>query len=252
MKYCTLLLFTLLLYSLESLAQFDLNLNAQVRSYSLAGGANMDLGLGLVFWGDKKSSPWYGYLRPSVRGTITDGYSAYRPMIEFFPISFLGVRAGFQEADLRMDHPDFDCVNFKCAQRSRKEFYGANFSMAAGPIFFNADYLREKLIPKIKDRDFISPVYALVFDLNGEEIDTSTGILGFKLSKTTSVFALGQYMKTVETNKRARFSTLNMGWTFGKVSVSLGAGVFDSELKDRQFSALLNFKWKMLPSVSLF
>ncbi len=239
--------------NLQVLAGADLTFDVVSRSYPLVAVTKTTLGYGMVFWGDANQKPWYGYLRPSVSVSAIPGFAALGGQLEFFPVSILGVRAGKEYADLNAKHPKFDCDTYKCAQRFTREYYGANLTLGAGPIFMNVDVQREELLPHSVDRDFITPAYALLIEAEGEKLDTTRAILGTRLGGNWLMYGLSLMTETTESEKKSRLSTINFSYRLTpQTTLSVGAGTFKSDLKSEEFSALATFKWKISPSVGLF
>jgi hypothetical protein len=244
------LFFILFIFKVQ--AGLDMNMKTQLRSYPLAGTLDVEFGYGILIWGEESSKPWYGYIRPRVQGTAIGRFSAYKYQLDFFPISFLGVRAGREETDLSMEPEDYDCVTYKCAMKTTRDFSGANFTFGIGRFFLNLDYLKEDFQPEVADTDFVVPVYGLAFNLAGEEVETYKAVTGLKLSDLYTVFFYGQYTKTVDTNKRMRMSAINLLRTGSSFNMFFGGGVFDSDLFSRKLTITAGLRWKISPSLALF
>ncbi|MBL7664103.1 MAG: hypothetical protein JNM93_03130 [Bacteriovoracaceae bacterium] len=238
----------------RALAGFDFQLNAVSRSYPLAGVINADLGYGILLWGAPGGGkPWYGYIRPSVTGSAITGFTAYRTQLEFFPISFIGVRGGYSDAKNRNDDlPPYDCTTLKCENSFERKFVGANMSLAAGPVFLNVDFLKETYEQDVEDQEFIAPEYGISLPMEGGHIENTRGIFGTKLGGAWSMFVLGQYTKELDSEHRARTYTLNFRRGFSGGSFFLGAGGFESHLKSASFTAVGGLTWNILPSIGLF
>jgi hypothetical protein len=245
-------LLTVLAYAEPSTADVDLALGAQYRSYPLSGVAYANIGYGLLLWGDT-SSPWYGYVRPRVEASSAATYNSVDGGLEFYPVSFLGVRAGGESIQNDSDYHAYDCVKYDCQGRYYRSYINAELSLGAGPVFLQGRYRREKWSESHQGtKSFVEPTGGFALPFTGTSETIFRGILGVKLTAHWAVLA--GYNSARADSLHDEISRLPFGmirYSTERLTVGLGGGSFSSPLKEREAMVVAYLEWTIWPSLSL-
>lgn len=244
-----------LLLPLQVFAQWDLSLGAQLRSYpSLGGEAYVHTGYNFVFWGKgDKRNPLYGLIRPALELTSSGVINAINPRIEFYPISFLGVARGRQYIYSNYDEfTFFDCDTSRCKGSLDKDYTEFKMAMAFKGItamglvrISDNTYSGDESMPVAEFRS------ATLVNPGVEEEYYSQYVLGYQ-TKRSLIGAVVEYIK-FDRSKQYYKSYLGIyNPRFGKTSLILGAGTFESSHQAKGFIAVFKINYDILPSKKLF
>jgi hypothetical protein len=231
-------------------AGYDLNIGGSLRSYPLSGVISVESGYGLLLWG--KPSPWYGYLRPRLNVDSAATYNAFDGGLEFYPISFLGGRAGGEAVQNDHDYSAYDCVTYLCHGRFYRTYVQADLTLGAGPVFMQLRWRRERwTLAEARAVRFIEPTSGFALDGLGDAETIYRGLLGVKLAPGWAVLAGLTYAESGVDHGLMRFPFALVRYTRGPWSAGVGGGVFSSPLKREEASALLFLNWEIKPSLTL-
>ncbi len=242
---------TIVIFAHSAHADFDLNLSASTRSYPLSGVLEAESGYGAKIWGDL-SGPYYGYARVKADMASAVTYNSLQGSAEFFPIAFLGLRAGGEAIQSDAKYSAYDCELYLCVGRFYRTFAEAELSLGAGRVFVQGRARRERWTLKdTRAQDFIDPTSGLRLNPEGDSETVYHAIIGVKASEAWSILGVVRYAESDAYKGQSRFPSLIFrlkrgDWTFG-----FGAGVFESELKQKSFSTLGFLRWEIAPSLAL-
>ncbi len=244
---------SLILFSLTAHAGSDLNIGGSLRSYPLSGVIDVDAGYGILLWGSGPgSSPWYGYLRPRLDASTAVSYNSLDAALEFYPLSFLGGRAGGEAIQNDHDYSSYDCVTYICQGRFYHTYVLAEVTLGAGPVFGQFRWRRERWSQRETTATaFIEPTAG--FALAGAD-DSETiyrGMVGVKLGSSWSLAGVLVYSQMDSTHGISRFPFAVVRYISGPLSVGVGAGSFSSPLKREEASGVLFLNWEIKPSLAL-
>lgn len=230
---------------------FDFNLGGTFRSYPLSGVLEAEAGYGVLLWG-REGGPWYGYLRPKLEGATAGTYNSGAMALEFFPISFLGARAGGESIQNDKEYTAYDCDLYGCRGRFARTFVETELTLGAGPVFVQGRWRRERWTQKNADAgDFIEPTSGIALRGTGDSETVYIGVAGFKLNDAWSVFGVVRYAESDESEGWSRLPYGVLRYTRGRLQVGAGAGQFESNLKEKDTTALAFLKWEIRPSIAL-
>lgn len=241
-----------------ALAQVDLQIETALRSYPLSGNLQGEMGYGIPLWGNATTSssanrsPWYGYVRPAIQLATTGNYNAGEVSLDFFPISFLGVKAGAGLWQMTAKYEAYDCELIQCKGKFNHQFIEAKAGFGVGPVFLLArgkieDFQQDPL----QQKDFIEPTLGMIAHRDGDRIRSATGVLGATLNDHWLIAAIWAEGVTEKQKGFSRTQLLTVNWKGPSLSLVVGAGAFESSIKDREFTAVGVIRWNIWPSIEL-
>ncbi len=240
---------SLIVVSASAAAGVDLSLGASTRSYPLSGVVEAEAGYGLILWGSQ-GSPLYGYLRPEIEGASAGTYNSAAASLELFPISFLGVRAGGESVQNDNEYTAYDCDLYRCLGRYYRTFAEAELTLGAGPVFLRGSVRRERWTQKEADAgDFVEPTSGILLRGTGDSETVYFGAVGLKFGENWTLLGITRYAESDEGWSRWPYGVVR--YTNGAWQVGLGAGQFESSLKDKEFTGVGFVRWEIAPSVAL-
>lgn len=242
-----------LLFCSPLFAGSDLSLGSSARSYPLSGTVDIDGGYDFLLWGSSSGgSPKYGYLRPHLDGSTTISYNSLGASVDFFPISFLGARAGGEGIQNDADYKAYDCLSYICRGRFYRTYVQADLTLGAGAFFAQGRWRREHWARQTQSlTPFIEPTSGLALAGQGDSQTVYRGMIGAKVSLNWSVAAVLVYGQNDSNNGISRFPFALIRYTAGAFSAGLGGGAFSSSLKTQEGSALVFLRWDIKPSLAL-
>jgi len=233
-------------------ADFDLSLGGTTRSYPLSGVVEAEAGYGVLVWGDT-SSPFYGYTRAAISGASSITYNSGQAMIELFPVSILGARAGYESIQNSADYTAYECEIYQCKGGFARRFVEGELTVGAGPVFLQGRARREQWSrsqDKNGPKDFIDPTSGLALNESNKTENVYTAIAGFKINDHWQLLG-GLRYAVDEKDHTSRFPFAAVGYRYNSLTLRLGAGSFESELKVQKLSALATINWEVLPSLAI-
>jgi hypothetical protein len=232
-------------------AELDFSLGAASRSYPLSGVIEAETGYGIVLWGDN-TGPLYGYTRLKVDGSSALTYNSLGGALEFFPLAFMGARAGGEGIQNDKDYSAYDCDMHQCQGRYYRTYIEGELSLGVGPVFMQARWRRDRWTQKDPDReDFVDPTSGLLMKASGDAQTVYFGILGLKFNENWTGLAVLRYAEGENIRGFSQFPTGVLRYSDGSFSVGVGGGAFASDLKSRDFAAVAFLRWEVAPSVAL-
>jgi hypothetical protein len=241
-----------LLFACAGHADFDYNADFGLRSYPLSGALEGNLGYGLLLWGTPGSSPMYGYVRPHVGAATAGYYNSGNAVLDVYPLSFLGGSVGGEAIENDKDYSAYDCAAYQCRGRSYRSFAQAELSLAAGPLFSQFRWKRERwTLGAPRSQQFIETTSGLALDGQGDFLTVYRGAVGVKYSEKWSLIANYIYAQSDVSREVSRFPFAVVRFKNGPYSISLGGGVYSSTIKAEGGSVLLLMGWNLKPGLGL-
>lgn len=229
--------------SSSAFAQLDLGVGGTFRSYPLSGVVDMHSGYGVSLYGSA-GSPLSGYVRPNVEIDSAGTYNSALGQLEVFPLAFMGMRAGGEVIQNDKDYTPYKCETSRCRGRFHRTFFGAELSLGAGPVFVHGRWRRERWSqPKEQLGDFIEPTSGLLLRGTGESQTVYYAIAGYKLSDPWTLIGGVRYAEADAGISRMPFGMVR--FTSGTFALGVGAGQFESELKDAAFTVWGYLSWEL-------
>jgi hypothetical protein len=237
------------LISLPAHAGFDANLGAIVRSYPLSGVVDGELGYGVLLRGEA-NHPLSSYLRARAYGTTAGIYNSMEGALEFFPLAIAGIRAGGEVVSNARDYPAYDCEKYDCRGQFHRTYIETELTVGAGPIFAQGRWRRERWTQKEKGiLDFVEPTSGIAIKAEGESQTIYIGVLGYKVSPKWTVLGVLRYAESDRQEGWSRFPYAVVRFNEGRFSYGVGAGQFESHLKNEGLSVLGLIRWEFSPSL---
>ncbi len=241
--------FVALSMSWSAWANLDVGVGGTFRSYPLSGVAEVRAGYGVLLYGTA-GTPLSGFLRPNVEVNSAGTYNSGMAQLEFFPLAFLGARAGAESIQNDKDYTPYDCEASRCKGRFHRTFFGAELSLGAGPVFARGMWRRERWSQaKEQFGDFVEPTSGLLMRGDGESQSVYYGVAGYKVTDIWAVITGVRYAEDDGGVSRMPFGMVR--YSNGNFSLGLGAGEFQSDLKKNDFTAWGYFSWDIVPSAVL-
>lgn len=245
----------LLLFSCSSFAGFEFKYGGSARSYPGVGGAmEADFGYSMKLWGDT-SSPWYGMIRPGVKGSSTIVVHDYDTNIYFYPVSFIGFGAG--QIKMTSEYNEFqwyDCEEVRCVGTMTKDYLSAKIALGYGRWLVTHSY--SEFRNSYSDEDgTLKPVaeYQWTTAVNplNERSQRKTYLLGYKWDK--DLIAVAADYRTYEFSEQFyRFTALIFQKNIEKFSLVIGVGGQDSTETGPGTVMVIRLTHNLLPSMALF
>lgn len=227
-------------------AELDLGVGGTFRSYPLSGVAEARAGYGISLYG-APGSPFSGFIRPNIEGNSAGTYNSGMAQLEVFPLAFMGVRAGGELVQNDKDYTPYDCELFRCKGRFHRTFFGADLTLGVQGAFVRGLWRRERWSQaKEQFGDFVEPTSGILMRGTGETQTVYYGIAGYKIDETWAVMSGIRYAQDDDSISRMPFGMVR--YVNGNFTLGLGAGDFESSLKDRAFTAWGYFSWDIIPS----
>jgi hypothetical protein len=214
-----------------------------------------EAGYDLLLWGSP-TTPFYGYLRPRLYGSSAGTYNSVDAALEFFPLAFLGGRAGAEWIQNDQDYSSYDCVAWRCRGRFQRSYIEGELSLGAGPVFVQGKARRERWKGPVargtpaEAGEFIDPTSGLALLSDGDDETVYTAVAGVRFGPDWAVLAALRYA----TGRDGGFSRQPVGllrYRQGGFSLGAGAGTFASTLKKRDFTAVGFLRWEIAPGLGL-
>lgn len=241
----------LCLYSSLSFANVDLSLGTFVRSYPLSGVAELEAGYGILLRGEA-NSPFSSYARLKISGESAAVYNSLSGALEFFPLGIAGIRAGGEAIQNDTRYSAFDCDQYQCTGRYYRIYIEGEMTLGAGPIFVQGRWRRERWTQGSNEgRDFIDPTSAVVVKGRGDSQTVYYGVAGLKMDEQWTLLGVLRYSQNDQLEGWSRFPYGVIQWKSGEVTLGVGAGVFESSLKEKGLAAVGLFRWEIRPSLAL-
>lgn len=252
-KIKTIFLFAVLFgFVLRAEAEVELGLDFTARSYPLSGTLTSALGVSWTFWGSAGQGPWYGYLKPELQWSTAGAYNSGLVQVKVFPLSFLGVVVGGEAVSNTQNFKAYDCVTYRCVGKNWQTFAEGQFALAMGPVFtFLKAGLSDWHQAPDQDRDFINPTWGLATRQQGDRLRTLKAALGAELSDHFRLIYAFSFAEMIEKDQQSHMHLALLQWQMENWRAVLGGGVFRSEIKRSEGSAILSLSWHS-PTVELF
>lgn len=247
-------IYFLLCFTSKAFAQVEYSVDAIYRSYPLSGTVTGKLGYGYRFWGSGAGdSPLYGYIKPEVRYATAVTYNEGSVRLKFFPLSILGVTAGASAIANHDRYRAYDCLTYNCQGKFWQTFVEgtAGFGWRAWFAYGKAG-IEDWHQDSAQTFDFVNPTYGLVMKADGERIHFANGVTGFKLSADWVILYSYLWAQTQEINGQSQMHLGLVDYRLGQFKIAVGGGVFSSELKDKEATAIVRLQWAPTTSVELF
>ena len=222
-----------------------------MRSYPLSGVVDGEVGYGVLLRGEA-NDPFSSYLRARAYGATAGIYNSIEGAVEFFPLAILGVRAGGEVISNSKDYTAYNCDKYDCLGQFHRTYIETELTLGAGPVFVQGRWKRERWTQKEKSTmDFIDPTSAVAIKADGDSQTIYIGVLGYKVSPNWTVLGVVRYSENDQQGGWSRFPYGLVRFKEGQLSYGVGAGQYESHIKNEGLAILGLIRWEFSPSLKL-
>lgn len=237
-----------LISSINAMAQLDLNIAAQLRSYpSFGGGIYLETGYNFVFWESNKEI-MYGLIRPSVYLDSSIVINTYGSQIGFYPISILGVEFGKETTDSNYKKfTYYDCEDVDCEGTMNKNFIRYKLALGAGNFVFTSTvgFSQNAYDYGDNDKPVAEFVTATLASPEEDSMYNTRYVIGHKAIMNGFLGVVADYNQLTKTTQTYKSTYMIYGKRTGLGSISLGAGKFESD--EVKSSSVVYLRWSFWP-----
>lgn len=232
---------------------WDASAGFNSRVYPLGAQFFGTLGAGKTLWGSSDETWKYGFARLALNGTTSAVVNSIGPEIQFFPISILGLSAGY-DIGTRNFVPKWgvNCAIYECNGRLDRRYLKAHL-FAGYQRFIFAGMIRYEEIRVYRPG---KPLFDMVTLLTGkntaESILTLNPVLLYKLNSSWSVGGVSLYSRALEDGGYSHLYGLAGAWNNqDRLNIVAGLGLNRSPVVHSGFSGFFLLKWNLRPSLSI-
>ena len=239
-------------FATPSRADFDASFESFLRSFPLSGYADVQLGYDQLIWGSNSSSFMYGYVRPFAEVDTAGAYNSGMVALDYYPISFLGVRGGKEWIQNDSRFRDYRCDLYACEGSRSREFFQIN-AVAGYRLWFLTGMARwDRWIQKHPEfGDAVDSNTGLAAQGTGDTQLTVRGFTGIQVAPEWTAVIGFQY---AQMTRHFGVSRLLMGgprWRRETVTIFGGLSEFQSTESDGGWGAYVGFSWEPFPSLAI-
>ena len=248
--------FSSIFLSIFAHAQLDTSFAVYARSYPRSGVLEGEIGYGNLLWGGSGgaggSDIMYGYIRPFAVGATSGTYNSLAAGVDFFPVSFLGVRGGGEYSNNSRRYVDFDCYALNCLGTRYRSFFEAQVFFGNKQIFGQVKMRRQRWSQDQENAgNFVDPTSGLEVKANGDSETVWQSYLGVTINPSWKVILGNRYSEMSNIKGVSQFVYLGGQYNWAPISASFGVGSFASALKEREISYFLVLGWELYPTIGL-
>jgi hypothetical protein len=248
-------MFILLFALLKVYASPDASVGIQGRSFPMfAAESYGEVGYGQQLWGAKalpdKASPFYGFIRPAIGATSSVVVNAFRGEIEFFPISFLGVMAGYSQVHSNFEFPFFNCEEIYCRGRTERRYLEGRMALGHKGYLFMSTYRQDRLQFSQGDKQFAE--FRRVIKGNpGHDVLEELRVVAGKSDKKRLLGLAHEWSRFQLSDEQSRSTFFLFQRTKTESTLMLGAGAFSSDSMGMGPILYFRYNYIILPSIKL-
>lgn len=225
---------------------FDYSVGAGVRTAPVLGTLSGKLGYSSLLWGNAGRGEYlYGYVRPSVRLGTSVIANQIEPAIEFFPISILGLSAGYL-VDSRW------VGNFAGGRTLGTAFVQNHLSLNVGRFYLTQSLRAGLMTPSENEAQFFDLFSNLVGRAGGDLLLTNEVAVSFALNDEWKLGALFKNERMSATGESNDSQLAFARWARGRWSVNVGTGAYAQTGLSRGFTTSGWIQWTGISSLALY
>lgn len=246
-------LILLLFFPLLSFAQSDLSLSPFLRTYpSTGGGLDIKTGYSRTLWA-APDKIWHGMVRAGGHISSSVVINEYSYDLTLYPVSFLGL--GMAKTHIKSDYDQFtyyDCEEVRCKGLIDRDIVFGKLALAYGKYFSLFNYKVSTDTYSDEDPGKVAEYSYGILGREGSEKHVKRSyLLGLRDDKGFWAYILD----TVHFNKSGQEYMMNLlgrQKQFGKWSLLMGAGMFQSSHVKPAPILLLKVNYIVSPSLAKF
>ncbi len=166
-------------------AAVDLSLLGSARSYPQGGFFEANLGLHQIVWG-RDSEIFKSHARVQVHGGSIGTFHTAGALVEYFPVSFLGARAGYEANQSQSEYKDLPCDGRTCKGRWDRRYLDTYLGLA-WRNFWSVTKLGWQHYLTAESLPLIEPTWGVALSHDFERAFLWRQNLGFSLNANWSV-----------------------------------------------------------------
>ena len=226
-------------------ADWDYAASLSGRTYSAGLSLDPTLGLHQLIWGDP-TTPFFGYIRPALSGSITPTLFAGDAGLDIYPVSFLGMTVAKRWTHRFLEPSGYDCEANSCLGQMNSTKVSFRLLSAYQSYFLSAQYQRQFFEENGEGdgkQNIMDPANALIYRADGSNLNTLAIILG---KKVTDKISTGVLYQRGELDRRKSASEADYvfarsdlsAFGYSMVTATVGLGRFNTDLKRPGISAI--------------
>ncbi len=229
----------------------DLRVGLLGRSYPVGAQLVGSAGLGARIWG--RTDQWkYGYARLAFNGATSVVVNRAGVEVQLFPVSILGVSAGY-ESGVRNFRPRFlDCNAVECEGRVDRAYLRGQLFFGVKGVVLNWNVRYEQLRAYRSERPFFDEMTLLRGRSAGEVVIQHNPILLYRVSPEWKVGATSLYSRALDSGGYSHMYGPLVAWSDPvKWSVAGGIGINQSPLFAPGFTVFFMAQMAIAPSLQI-
>jgi hypothetical protein len=231
---------------------WDLKVGLNARTYPIGAQAIGTGGWNGKLWGD--SNTWkYGYVRAALNLATSAVVNRVGGEVQFFPISILGVSAGYDWGTRNITMKFLDCNQFECNGRMDRKFLKINAVGAYQGVIFSFMARYENLRAPVAHKPFFDEVTLLTGRSDGENTITLNPALLYTLNETWKVGFTSLYSRAIDTGGDGYTHLYGpiANWTEREWSIIGGVGLNRSPVVQSGYAAFFVLSYAFQPSLAI-
>jgi hypothetical protein len=229
----------------------DLKVALNGRSYPIGAQVVSSAGLGVSLWGDTRS--WkYGFARVALNGATSVVVNRIGAEFQLFPVSILGVSAGFDSGTRNFGPRFVNCGQYECTGRVDRLYLKGQLFAGYKKIILNFNVRSETLHSYETSKPFYDELTLLHGHSNGERLLMLNPLVLYQINSEVSVGAISFYTRALDSGgfshlygPIAAFSDAHQ-WSFAG-----GMGLNESPLAHSAITAFFTIQITLEPSLQV-
>jgi hypothetical protein len=247
--------FGILLFSLNTFAQFDLSAGMQGRTLPALGAeVYADAGYSQLLWGERKAGDkniLFGLIRPSIAGSSSAVINSIKAEIEVFPISFLGFAFGRQYIHSNYDFPFFNCDEVICQGNYTRNYVETKMALGAAGWVTLLSYRYDTLRAPNNSRPIADWRHVIVGE-PGEEVQIERKALIAKMHGHHMFGVLAENVRFEGSGEFKESYAAVYQYKPEAVAYMIGAGPFRTSREPLGLIFYFRVNANLIPSIKLF
>jgi hypothetical protein len=221
------------------------------RSYPVGAQFIGSAGVSVPIWGDTQK--WkYGFARIALNGATSAVVNRVGAEIQLFPVSILGVSAGF-DSGVRSFRPRFvDCQNLECEGRVDRAYLRGQMFFGMKNVFLNFNVRYEGIHSYESGRPFFDEMNLIWGRNYGETILQYNPLVLYRLNSVWMVGGISLYTRALDSGGSSHLYGPVVVWSEPENwSIAGGLGFNQSSLVQRGVSLFFSAQMTIEPSLQI-
>jgi hypothetical protein len=229
---------------------WDAKLNLVGRTYPIGAQFQGTAGYSHRLWGD--TATWkYGYIRAAANLATSVVINRVGGELQFFPISIVGISAGYDLGVRNFTMRFLDCSLYACNGILERRFIKLNAVGAYQGVIFSFLMRYENIRAPEATKPLFDEVTLLVGRASGEDTITLNPALLYTIDSTWKVGATSIYSRAVDTGGYTNLYGPVVSWARDEWNIFFGAGLNRSPVVHSGFAGFFSINYAFAPSLSI-